>query len=521
MTLRRVLLVLLVILLLSWAALWSWGRFARSARGPESRALPIATADTELDRRVQRLLDAQPAGHSAAVLVADAQDAFLVRALSARAAERSLDIQYYIWNPDLTGHLLERELLRAARRGVRVRLLLDDMNAAGRDPGLLALAAHPHIEVRLFNPARNRNTGIRRALEMGLRFVGFNRRMHNKAWIADNRAAVVGGRNVGDEYFGAAQTNFRDADLLLLGPVVQQASAIFDAFWNSAAVVPLDALHPRHMGPAAQDLATQEQQWLADAANSPWLEALQARKHWLLLQLAITGPHLHWSDGYRVLSDPPEKASPLAGRQERAGWLLYDVMALLFSAQRQNWIMSPYFVPGDLGSLMLSGQAQRGGDVRVLTNSLAANDVPMVHAGYRKYREKLLRQGVRLYELKPGQRSTDRSLVGSSGASLHSKTVVVDGRRGFVGSFNFDPRSAQLNTEMGVLFDQPGLARQLQDFFSQSTAPEHAWRVGLDGNGRLAWHDASGTVSLQEPQTRWPLRLLVRLLGLLPLESQL
>lgn len=521
MTWRRVLLVLLGIMLLSGAALWSWGRFARSAHGPASHALATAASDTHLDRLVQPLLDAQPAGSSAAVLVGDAQDAFLSRALSARAAERSLDIQYYIWNPDLTGQLLEHELLQAARRGVRVRLLLDDMNAVGRDPALLALATHPRIEVRLFNPARNRRSGIRRALEMGLRFIGFNRRMHNKAWIADNRVAVVGGRNVGDEYFGAAQTNFHDTDLLLLGPAVQQASAIFDRFWNSAAVVPLSALHPKRSRRAAQDLAAQEQQWLANAANTPWVRALQTRQDWLLQQLADAGPHLLWSGSYRVLSDPPEKASPVASHRERAGWLLYDVMALLFSAQQQNWIMSPYFVPGESGNLLLAGQAQRGMDVRVLTNSLAANDVPLVHAGYSKYRPKLLRQGVQLYELKPGQRGTDRSLVGSSGASLHSKTIVVDGQRGFVGSFNFDPRSAQLNTEMGVLFDQPELARQMQDFFSQSTAPELAWRVDLGSDGQLQWHGAGGAISEQEPQTSWPLRLLVRLLSLLPLESQL
>ncbi|MCK9517231.1 MAG: phospholipase D family protein [Ottowia sp.] len=520
MTFRRIFIALLVVILVSLAALWCWGRFARSARGPDSQALPVAGADTELDRLVQPLLDARPAGASAAALVAEQLDAFLARALSARAAGRSLDIQYYIWNQDLTGHLLERELLLAAERGVRVRLLLDDMNAAGKDPALLALSTHPHIAVRLFNPARNRRTGIHRALEMALRFVGFNRRMHNKAWIADNRVAVVGGRNVGDEYFGAAETNFRDTDLLLLGPAVQQTSVIFDRFWNSSEVIPLHALHPRRSRRAAQDLAAQEQQWLADAASTPWLEALQTRGQWLQQQLTDTAPGLHWSLSYRVLSDPPEKASALASRRDRAGWLLYDVMALLFSAQRNNWIMSPYFVPGEPGSLLLSGQAQRGTDVRVLTNSLAANDVPLVHAGYRKYRKKLLRQGVQLYELKPGLRSTDRSLVGSSGASLHSKLIVVDGQRGFVGSFNFDPRSAQLNTEMGVMFDQPELARQLQDFFSQSTAPELAWRVDLGSNDRLNWHGADGPRE-QEPQTSWPLRLLVRLLGLLPLESQL
>lgn len=517
--LGRVLVVVFLVVLLSLAALWSWGRFARSALGPSSQALPPAAA-TRLDRLVQAALDTRPAGESAALLVNDPLDAFLARVHSARLAERSLDLQYYIWNQDLTGHLLEGELLQAAERGVRVRLLLDDMNAVGKDPALLALMQHPRIEVRLFNPARNRATGLRRALEMGLRFVGFNRRMHNKAWIADNRLAVVGGRNIGDEYFGASDTNFRDSDLLLLGPVVLQASEVFDAFWNSAAVVPLHMFYADKVTAPVPDAATQQQQWLAAAQDTAWLRALKERANWLERQLQGE-LKLHWSPHYQVLSDPPEKASPVASGRERAGWLLYDVMALLFSARQHSWIMSPYFVPGEPGSLLLSGQGQRGVDVRVLTNSLAATDVPLVHAGYARYREKLLRHGVQLHELKPGRRSTDLALVGSSGASLHSKAIVVDGQRGFVGSFNFDPRSVQLNTEMGVLFDQPELAAELQAFFTQSTAPELAWHLGLNADGRVLWQGLSGKTSQQEPETRWGLRLLVRLLGLLPLESQL
>ena len=517
---RRIVLIFILLVLLSVVALWSWGRFARSALGPPGTALPPAAAATWLDRVVQERLDARPAGESAAALIDDSLDAFLARAYSARQAERSLDLQYYIWNQDLSGHLLAIELLRAAQRGVRVRLLLDDMNAAGKDPALRLLDQHPRIEVRLFNPARNRATGLRRAVEMGLRFVGFNRRMHNKAWIADNRLAVVGGRNIGDEYFGAADTNFHDSDLLLLGPAVEQTSAIFDAFWNSATVVPLQALSRRGEQPVS--VSDLEARWLLEARGSAWLQALQERQGWLQQQLQDGAMPLYWSDRYHVLSDPPEKAFARSHKRERASWLLYDVMALLFSAREHSWIMSPYFVPGEPGSLMLAGQGRRGVDVRVLTNSLAANDVPLVHAGYARYRFLLLRQGVRLYELKPGARATDRTLVGSSGASLHSKSIVVDGQRGFVGSFNFDPRSAQLNTEMGVLFDQPQLARRLQQVFRDSIRPDLAWTLSLDADEALRWQGQPGTAPLQdEPQARWWLRLLVRVLGLLPLESQL
>ena len=527
-TIRWTLIVLAVVALLSLLALWSWGRFAARAQGEPASALPVADGATALDRLTQPLLAAQAPQASGAAMLGDGVQAFVARARSARAAERSLDVMYYIWHADLTGHLLQHELMAAAERGVRVRLLIDDMNVAGRDDALLAMDAHPNLEVRLFNPSRNRAGGLRRALEMGLRFVGFTRRMHNKAWIADNRLAIVGGRNVGDEYFDAADdTNFQDADLLLLGPAVAQTSDVFDAFWNSAAVVPLRALHSRGSRWTTEEFAARRAQWWADAQATPWVQALAGRDDLQDKLRPGGGLTLHWSPSLRVLSDPPEKASPLAQQQERAGWLLFDVMALLFSAERDSWLISPYFVPGETGTLLLAGQARRGVQVRVLTNSLAANDVPVVHAGYMDYRAPLLRQGVTLYELRPGSAKTERELLGSSGASLHTKAFVVDGARGFVGSYNFDPRSAQLNTEMGVVFDHPALAAEVRQLFDTGTRPESAWRVELAEGGGLRWQAEGGAGSegervwTHEPETSAGLRALVWLLGWLPIESQL
>lgn len=524
MPLRRAvrwsLIAFIVLALLSALALWSWGRFAAGAQGDATQALPVAAADTRLDRLVQPLLDVHPPEASGAALLDDAVQAFVARARTARAAERSLDVQYYIWRHDLTGRLLEHELMAAAERGVRVRLLIDDMGSPGRDDALLAMDAHPNLEVRLFNPARNRAGGFRRAIEMGLRFVGFNRRMHNKAWVADNRVAIVGGRNVGDEYFDASDAmNFQDADLLLLGPAVAQTSVIFDAFWNSAAVVPLHALHAQGSRWTDDDFAQRRRQWQAEAAESAWVRALAGRDD-LDDKLARGGLTLHWSPSIRVLSDPPEKAAPLASQRDRPAWLLYDLMALLYSAERDSWLISPYFVPGEGGTLLMAGQARRGVTVRVLTNSLVANDVPLVHAGYRDYRAPLLAHGVQLYELKPGAQGPARELIGSSGASLHTKAFVVDGARGFVGSFNFDPRSAQLNTEMGVVFDHPALAAEVKRLFDAGTRPESAWRVTLDG-GALRWHGADERVWTHEPEASRGLRALVWLLSWLPIESQL
>lgn len=540
---KRTLLIIILLVLLSLIALWSWGRFANSAQGKPSIALSSASDMTYLDRLIQTVLNQRPKGESGATLIYDSQEAFLARAQSARLAERSLDLQYYIWNKDLTGNLLIIELHKAAERGVRVRLLLDDMNAVGKDATFLLLDQHPNIEIRLFNPARNRAKGFRRAIEMGFRFIGFNRRMHNKAWIADNRLAMVGGRNIGDEYFGAADTNFHDMDLLLLGPVVEQASDIFDDFWNSPTVIPLQALQKKIKEKAPVTELTKK--WLVEAQGSPWLQSLEKEVNWLAHQLNQNHLPFYWSDSYRILSDPPEKASALPRERDNATWLLYDIMALLYSAEEENWIMSPYFVPGEAAKLMLSGQSRRGVDVRILTNSLAATDVPLVHAGYIRYRKQLLQQNVDLYELRPGERDPELSLVGSSGASLHSKSIVIDGKRGFVGSFNFDPRSAQLNTEMGVMFHQPELAHKLKAVFKKSTEPKIAWQVSLNENGVLQWYGHSnkaedrankdnikgdetkverltkGEFSLKEPKTSWGIRMLVRILRLLPLESQL
>lgn len=232
----------LILVLGSVLSLYGYGRFADRQRGAVSHALPATAIATPIDRVVAPLQQAH-AGQTGMVILPDNVDAFAVRALTARAAGRSLDLQYYIWHADFTGNLLHNELLHAADRGVRVRLLLDDMNIHGSDSVLAALDSHPLIEIRLFNPTRAREGTLMRGVEMVLRMFSINRRMHNKAWIADGRMAVVGGRNVGDEYFDAARdTNFMDMDAALMGPAVGQAEQVFDAYWNSPNALPLAAL---------------------------------------------------------------------------------------------------------------------------------------------------------------------------------------------------------------------------------------------------------------------------------------
>ncbi len=486
------------------------------ATGAPGHALALQPAQTEIDRELAPLLAANP-GKTGVLLLPDGLDAFAARAIATRKAGRSLDLQYYIWHDDLTGRLFAREVHAAAERGVRVRMLLDDMNAEGIDPQLMALDAHPNIELRLYNPFRNRQ-GMARVLELVQRVFSVNHRMHNKAWIADGRVAVIGGRNIGEEYFSAdAEVNFRDLDLLLFGPAVQQASNIFDDYWNSAAVVPITALNKKSPEALRRLLAGADLEANAAAAQ-PYLARVAESQ--LVRDYYGQALHPHWSANVQVVSDPP-----LKGRDDnRNGWLVDRLSATLATTRHKALLISPYFVPGDVGTAGFAALARRGAEVGIVTNSLAANDVPAVHSGYASYRKPLLEQGVRLYELKARGHTDSAGLFGSSGASLHTKAFVVDDARGFVGSFNLDPRSVDLNTEMGVLFEDPAIAVDLRNEYLRLIDPATSYWVYRNAKGDLRWLDRAVVPPRaldHEPDTSAWQRGVVRVLGWLPIESQL
>ena len=510
---RLVWIIPLALLLLIGSGLLLADHLTPAATGTPSHALPVGQPSTVLDHETTPLLQAHP-GQSGVLWLSDGLDAFAARSVISQRAGRSLDVMYYIWKDDLPGHLMAHELYQAAERGVRVRLLLDDMNMHGFDPALAALDAHPDIEVRLYNPFRNRG-GLWRLLEMVQRVFSINHRMHNKAWIADNQVAIIGGRNIGAEYFDAREgINFRDLDLLLLGPSVGQASTIFDDYWNSQAVVPIAALNPhsqQQLDALIKTVDTESQ--LAQAA--PYLARVEQR---LAEPTVRQDLMLQWSDSVRVLSDPPLKHR----NSRHDDWLVRAIGRDLGSAQRKMQLISPYFVPGQEGSERIIAMRGQGVAVELITNSLAATDVAAVHSGWSSYRKPLVAAGTTVYELKRrGPRSGIAMPLGSSGASLHTKAYLVDGRRGFVGSFNLDPRSANLNTEMGVLFDDAALGARLQREFDYLAHPDHSYRVSLDERGKLQWTDSDGQRYRHEPDTRWWLRAWVWLLGLLPIESQL
>jgi cardiolipin synthase C len=482
----------------------------------ESRAL-ADTASTRLGRAIAPLAAANP-GKSGIHALPNPRDAFAARVLLARAAERSLDLQYYIWHPDTTGGLLAEALWQAAERGVRVRLLLDDANTKGLDEVIAVLDAHPNIEVRLFNPFANRATRIADFLAD---FSRVNRRMHNKAFIADNQVAIVGGRNVGDEYYGAeTPVVFADLDALAAGTVVPQVSAAFDVYWNSASAYPAASLIP----PPAPESATQIRAAWRDEKGPQaerYGEALRTTP--LVRQLLAGELPLEWTHAHVLHDDPAKVLHPPEMRELH---MLPRLEEALGKPVRELNLVSPYFVPTKAGTEAILAIASRGVSIRILTNSLAATDVAPVHAGYSRYREALLRGGVRLYELKPSASDSGakehrerHGLGASSGAALHAKTFGVDRSRIFIGSFNFDPRSARLNTEMGILVESAALASQLSDGLDREL-PRVAYEVVV-ADGRLQWveNSASGEVRHEsEPGVGALRRLWVDFLSILPLE---
>ncbi|HVL08834.1 MAG TPA: phospholipase D family protein [Burkholderiaceae bacterium] len=510
------------LLLAAGAAAWLW--LAHMQRLPiwtVPPSPPVAAAGfatTRLAQAIDPLIRQHP-GRSGIFPLHDGLDAFAARALLADAAERTLDVQYYIWRNDLSGTLLTEALHRAAERGVHVRLLLDDNNTGGLDSALAALDAHPNVEVRLFNPFAQRRW---RVLGYLTDFARLNRRMHNKSLTADRQATIVGGRNVGDEYFNAsASIGFVDLDVLAVGPVVEAVSNDFERYWNSASSYPVAMLLPAAHAADTAALATRASvvernpaahDFVAALSRSPFVQRLLRR------ELPFEWAHV------RMLSDDPAKGLGQAPPEAQVAQRLATVLG---GAAHEVQLVSPYFVPTGEGVAALSALAARGVQISVLTNALEATDVVPVHAGYAKYRKTLLQAGIRLFEMKRDGAVPAHGLLGMSGSSassLHAKTFAVDGERVFVGSFNFDPRSANLNTEMGFLIDSPVLAQGMRAAFDTSV-PVLSYEVRRDPEGHLQWlehrrhlDDAVPVAYAHEPGATWWKRMAVWVVGKLPVE---
>ena len=474
----------------------------------DSKAL-AASEETTLGALVARDQAEHP-GKTGVLGISEGHGALASRLLLARRAEASIDALYYIWNADTSGRLLMKALFEAAERGVRVRLLLDDNGTEGLDDTLAALAKLSSFEVRLFNPSPVRNPKFAGYF---FDFFRMNRRMHNKAFIVDGAVAIVGGRNIADEYFQLSDDGFfLDLDVLAAGAVVPDTAAVFDAYWNSASAYPVESIVRNEKAVLPGWLTGKEA--IGPEAE---VEAMSQMQGTAADRFVSRDARLEWVDA-EVIADDPAKG---VGKAPDGGLMIDRLREVSDTVSSSLDLVSAYFIPGRTGVSHFAEMARRGVKQRILTNAFVTTDVKLVHAGYAKYRRDLLKAGIALSELKPDAANSDRALVsksGSSAASLHAKTLAIDGRRIFVGSFNFDPRSALLNCEMGFMVDSPALAERMVGRFDEVATA--TFSVRLEG-GSMRWTETGPggeTVHEAEPGMTTIDRWFIGGLGRLPIE---
>lgn len=482
---------------------------------PVTRALS-APASSSLGRAVSALARKHPAGHSTVTPLVSGNESLGARLRIIEQAEHTLDLQYFLMKPDLAGGLIVQALLKAADRGVRVRFLVDDIFTPVRDDVLGLMDAHPNLELRIFNPTPRPGP---KSLGLMTSFRRINRRMHNKTFTADGAVAIVGGRNIADEYYQIRTTSeFADFEVLLTGPVVAEVSEAFDLYWNDGWAIPMSRLHKL---PSKTDMRQ------AQARLNAQLEAAEA-----VYTKAIDDPHfqMHLSGegpSYAgkatvVVDDPAKVKTPVRGGTRILSEALFQRIA---KARKEVVIVTPYFVPEDYGARLFAELAERGVRVRIVTNSLGSTNHSYVHAGYHRHRVKLLHAGVELYEV----RADALQVLGQvqpgdkTGLVMHTKLAVIDGLDVFVGSMNMDPRSVKLNSEFGVFIESNGFAGYILDAVASGTR-QYTYRLSLDAEDNLLWHydngPAPGVTDREPGATLWK-RLVVGITGLLGVELQL
>lgn len=485
----------------------------------ESAALPPSSQGALARAQAQARAGLSPE-ESGFHLLPEAAEALSWRLALADHATRSIDAQYYLWNRDETGLLMISRLLEAADRGVRVRVLVDNFLFRGEEETLAALCHHPKVEIRFYNPIFDRSGGVSTALEMLVRFPKINRRMHNKALIADNRVAIIGGRNIGNEYFGLSQEfNFVDLDVLAAGPVVEEASASFDRYWNSGLAFPAEAFAPS-VGPerTRDAIAAIHRNVREESELLPRTPFPVARRDWSADFASLRG---RWRGGRAALIDDVPTADEETGER----FVVQALSRIGSPAQQQFLFASPYLIPKGEVHQTIRSYVERGVEVRILTSSMDASDHLLVYSHYRQHRRPLLAHGLRLHEMRGDATPEVRALadtvpIASDRLSLHVKAGVGDRSRCFIGSLNLDPRSIRLNTENGLVIESPGLAGDIADFLGTLMAPENAWEVTRDRGRRLRW-DSRGETLSSAPVPAGTSRIVDFFLGLLPIQHLL
>lgn len=460
-------------------------------------------------------------GLTAYIAMEDAFRSIASRILLIRHAKHNLDLQYYIWADDFIGNLMLSELLQAADRGVKVRLLIDDQNGRQLDPQFKALMQHPNIQIKVYNPYKFRTLRI---FDYLFRAKQINRRMHNKLIIADGSIAVTGGRNIGGEYFDASQSfQFSDMDVLFVGPVLNTANQIFIDFWNNELSYPIAQFLKPGQAQDLLDLRSEFQQYSQNYQKTS--AKVDAEQH--ILENLLQQSKLSWAPAH-FIADSPEKTLGRAVNDQ----LIYNQIIEKMGEPKQGLdLISAYFVPTQYGSQYLASLPKKNVNVRVLTNTLVANDVALVHAFYQKYRYQLLKNGVKLYEFKPYIERNNRTwyeiATGNvipakmkNKSSLHAKLINVDNKV-FIGSFNFDPRSANLNTEVGLVIESDQLRQQVSELLDVSIN-KVAYELKLNSQGKIIWQDHHDNGSITEyqvdPQSTAFQRFMMHSVSYLPIE---
>jgi putative cardiolipin synthase len=481
---------------------------------------PTDTDDTDLGQHYAEAVGNLPEGTSGFHTLENGIDALTARLLLAERAERSIDTQYYLIKTDTTSYAFIDALLKAADRGVHVRFLLDDVFTTGYDAGMAALDSHPNFEIRIFN-AFNRGA-------MGRAWAGMtnlsrvNRRMHTKSFTVDNKVTIVGGRNIADEYFGAREdAKFGDLDVVGIGPVASDVSTMFDTFWNHSTALPVPAFANMPDDPAAELVKLRER--IAEEreaiVHTPYADAVRAT----VARFLDTDMDDFEFAPYRLIYDTPDKGIKSEEGPELA--ITLPLRESLLAAKEEIIILSPYFVPRKSGIEFFSSLVEKGVRVVIVTNSLAANNHSTVHGGYMPSRKPLLRNGVELYEVRPDAYVPGAEIFTASGAqaTMHTKAYLVDRKQVFIGSFNFDPRSANLNTESGVLIESGALGKWAAGRFDDEIHNQ-AWELYLDDDGRLRWRGHEGdevVIYTKEPKASFGRRFTAGFMRIMPVRGQL
>ena len=466
--------------------------------------------------------DGAGAGRSGVRLLPRGDEAFVTRFALAAQAEHTLDLQYYLWKGDTTGQALLHQVLEAADRGVRVRILIDDIYHRGRDQVYASINTHPQVEVRVFNPVGARGLG------RNLNFIGrkgeLNHRMHNKIFLVDNAVAILGGRNIGDDYFGIdPKLNFRDLDVLTVGPAAREAGAAFDEYWNSRHAVPVEVIFTQTLSPTQlQGMRAALDDRLGDfLAAMPYRVPLAQPE--LEARLRALEQGMDWAPA-EVVVDTLER---FEGGETSAFVKLAE--RLHPEMKEEVVVQTAYLIPTQEGIAAIAGDIERGVRYQVMTNSLLSNNHLSVHGHYKKYRKPLLEAGVELYELR-----ADAALLAyydslddradNAHAGLHTKAFVIDRRYSMIGSFNMDPRSRIWNSEIGLLVDSEAFAQRVLAEMEDEFAPGSAYRLSLDERGKVLWtlDLPDGTQSwTHDPEASVWKRFLATLIGWLPIEQEL